>query len=405
MAASAHRAGEVAEQRQAVLRAAADLLESDFAYPDAISNLARLETLREATRHVRRNDQVPGDDAPEPEPGSDWPVFLGYASPRQIQQFRLSRPDLEPLLSRIEAGAPWEKGAEESPVQRFNLEADAADALDELVRKLYDEYKAEHGKPVPSWGHPDLSAWWESTAKDWRRLKGMGITSPEQLEAVHKAYREELLPLAEGYRKGLDDTARKRAEEELRLRHLVNSHKVPGFFPTPPAVQRRMFELGDEYGDPNPQRILEPSAGVGSLIDGIHEQHPGAAVDALEWDHKLRTYLEERGDHVVGDDFLEHNPGPVYDRIYMNPPFENHQDIDHVMHAADLLDTGGVLVAVMSEGAFTASDRKARRFQEWVDDEAAEVVKLPAGSFSHGLRPTSVATRLIVVQGPQHTVR
>ena len=31
----------------------------------------------------------------------------------------------------------------------------------------------------------------------------------------------------------------------------------------------------------------------------------------------------------------------------MNPPFTHHQDIDHVRHAYDLLDAGGVLVAIM----------------------------------------------------------
>jgi len=50
---------------------------------------------------------------------------------------------------------------------------------------------------------------------------------------------------------------------------------------------------------------------------------------------RLRKILEVKGFNVVGNDFLEHKKS--YDRIVMNPPFENFQDIDHVRHAYDLL--------------------------------------------------------------------
>jgi phospholipid N-methyltransferase len=55
--------------------------------------------------------------------------------------------------------------------------------------------------------------------------------------------------------------------------------KLPGFFPTPRPVISRMLELAEiKDGD----RVLEPSAGKGDILDMIREQHPDASVTAIE---------------------------------------------------------------------------------------------------------------------------
>jgi 16S rRNA G1207 methylase RsmC len=61
----------------------------------------------------------------------------------------------------------------------------------------------------------------------------------------------------------------------------------------------------------------------------------------------------------------------------MNPPFSNGQDIDHVRHAFDLLADGGRLIAIMSEGTFYRSDKKAVNFRAWLDEHSGTSERLP----------------------------
>lgn len=84
-----------------------------------------------------------------------------------------------------------------------------------------------------------------------------------------------------------------------------------------------------------------------------------------------------------------------YNRIYMNPPFEEGQDIDHVQHAYKILAPGGQMVAVMSEGPFFRGDRKATEFREWLEGVGGYSEQLPEGSFKES--GTGVNTRLVVI--------
>jgi 2'-5' RNA ligase len=100
-------------------------------------------------------------------------------------------------------------------------------------------------------------------------------------------------------------------------------------------------------------------------------------------------------------DIPDETPG-TYDRIVMNPPFERGQDMDHVRHAFDLLKPGGRMVAIMSEGSFSRSDRKATEFRDWLEAQGGENEKLPAGSFTgkDAQRQTGVSTRLVTLDKP-----
>lgn len=90
-----------------------------------------------------------------------------------------------------------------------------------------------------------------------------------------------------------------------------------------------------------------------------------------------------------------------YDKIIMNPPFENGQDIDHVKHAYELLKPGGRVVAIMSEGPFFRGDKKATGFREWLDEVGGYSKKLPEGAFKNSERSTGVRTRLVVIEKPK----
>jgi 16S rRNA G1207 methylase RsmC len=94
---------------------------------------------------------------------------------------------------------------------------------------------------------------------------------------------------------------------------------------------------------------------------------------------------------VIGSDFLSIEPRQDYDRVVMNPPFENQQDIDHVLHALEFLRPGGRLVSIMSAGVLFRQNKKTVEFREMID----EITALPEGSFK--LSGTNVNTSMVVI--------
>lgn len=185
-----------------------------------------------------------------------------------------------------------------------------------------------------------------------------------------------------------------------------------GFFETPPAVIRRMLELAPL---PNYSTIvLEPSAGKGAILRALLTlpQAKWSMFHACEKDAQRRQYLVENfpGVDMVEEDFLEYHlprhsedgtPIFTYQRIYMNPPFEEGQDVTHVRHAYDLLQPDryndpAVLVSVMGEHAFFAGDRQSAEFRLWLEMVGGESEPLPANSFRES--GTSVNARLVVIR-------
>lgn len=190
------------------------------------------------------------------------------------------------------------------------------------------------------------------------------------------------------------------SKEELKKRELKRREselartKVDGFFPTPTPIVKDMMERANiQTGD----KVLEPSAGKGNIADIVREQHPDNALDVVEYNNSLASFLEEKGHNVVGSDFLEHKG--KYDKIIMNPPFEKGQDIDHVRHAYELLKPGGKIVAIMSEGPFYRSDKKAKSFREWME-EVGGISEEMDGAFKQAERQTGVKTRLVEIEKP-----
>ena len=143
--------------------------------------------------------------------------------------------------------------------------------------------------------------------------------------------------------------------------------------------------------------VLEPSAGKGDILDMLRTHHPDAAVTVIEINATLFDVLAAKGHQVERADFLEHRG--EYDRVVMNPPFENSSDIDHIRHAFDQLAPGGRVVSVMSAGPFFRQDRKASEFREWLDDLGGESEQLPDDAFRgvEAFRETGVRTRVVWV--------
>lgn len=170
-----------------------------------------------------------------------------------------------------------------------------------------------------------------------------------------------------------------------------------GFFETPEAVVNRMMELV-------PLKftvlIMEPSAGLGAIIKKLYlHGATGMQFIAIEKNfdrvQELKK-LETKGLYCM--DFLKYERVDPYwapKLIYMNPPFEERQDVDHVKHAYEVLADGGSMVSVMAESAFFRQDKKSVEFREWLKVVGGQSEKLPAGSFKES--GTMVNARLVVI--------
>jgi hypothetical protein len=194
------------------------------------------------------------------------------------------------------------------------------------------------------------------------------------------------------------DRAELDTERILRLTREAMLLGIPGFFPTPDCVAEDLvkFACFERLNS-----LLEPSAGIGSLVDAIGRHHPDARISYCEINCFLLDVLRLKYEgtesvHFVGRDFTDVDiqiGDTRFDGVLMNPPFEKAQDIDHVLRARKLLAPGGTLAAIMSEGTFHRSDKKATAFREFLENGHAKVVKLPADCFKAS--GTAVQCRMV----------
>lgn len=118
------------------------------------------------------------------------------------------------------------------------------------------------------------------------------------------------------------------------------------FYPTPEALAARVVEMADIKPG---MSILEPSAGQGGLADLM----PGClCVEAAQLNFRVLTAKKHRALHV---DFLawaaNWGADEKFDRVVMNPPFDQGRWLAHVDAAAKLVASGGRLVAILPSGA------------------------------------------------------
>ena len=171
-----------------------------------------------------------------------------------------------------------------------------------------------------------------------------------------------------------------------------------GFFETPRAVIERMFELVP-LSDKTLARYLKPSAGLGAIVNVLLDKEVlNFEITAIEKNEWRCLELSKLDVFVLNNNFLELTEDEIgkFDRAYMNPPFEELQDIDHVRHAYDFLTKGGAMVSVMSEGPFFRGDKKAVEFRSWLASVGGTSERLPEDSFKES--GTGVNARLVVIK-------
>lgn len=183
-----------------------------------------------------------------------------------------------------------------------------------------------------------------------------------------------------------------KAEELKKKTDDLQFSKIPGYFPTQnPVIDEMLFQADIKPGE----EVLEPSAGHGAIVDKLRLDGPQCSIDVYEVNHSLQDILKLKGYTLRGQDFLNDCRGKKYDTVIMNPPFENLQDIDHVMHAYSQLKAGGRLVSVMSPSPFYNSQKKAQQFRDFFIEVDGYKQDLPEGSFKAS--GTGVNTVLITI--------
>ena len=100
------------------------------------------------------------------------------------------------------------------------------------------------------------------------------------------------------------------------------------FFATPAEVADWLVMLaGGVHED---EKVLEPSAGTGAIIDAIHRSCKDVVVDCFELMPENKEILAKKDNiRILGDDFTKCDVAQ-YDKIIANPPFSKNQDIRHV---------------------------------------------------------------------------
>ncbi len=215
---------------------------------------------------------------------------------------------------------------------------------------------------------------------NYKRLQKMGLVDLPTLRAGLREYLQ------------FKDEGPKADKAKQLERALVGKNVGVDFFPTPPEVAADMVErAGIKPG----MKVLEPGGGTGNIAEKMRDT--GADVDVAEISEPLREVLEAKGFNLVGRDFLDYEPGAIYDSVILNPPFS--ADIEHVRHAYELLKPGGKLVAIVGEGSF-GNQKKHAEFKQWLEDNGASEEKLPEGTFTDRtqLRTTGANARLIEME-------
>ncbi len=247
----------------------------------------------------------------------------------------------------------------------------------ELLSYAWNEYPTEE--------EIKNSSEWRKDPLTKRKLKfdKWGLNSQEKVEEARNLLNQLKLQLT---------------EEEIKQREIkkiennIRGVKIPGFFPTPKNLIEEMITLGciDDSHE-----VLEPSAGKGDMVD-VLKANGINNIDCIEINHSLKEILKLKGCNLVGDDFLEFND-KKYDRIIMNPPFEDLQDIDHIRHAYNTLKEGGILVSVMCAGMMSNSRKKAEEFREWIYSLGAVYYKNDEGAFKSAFNSTGVSSYMIKI--------
>lgn len=167
---------------------------------------------------------------------------------------------------------------------------------------------------------------------------------------------------------------------------------APQLFPTPSAIAGRMV---DEAQIRRGEYVGEFSAGTGRILTAVSElfDFNEIQVTAVEINPRLARALTSRfpAARVICADFMACGDElGKFDKIIINPPFANGQDIAHTCRALDFLRSGGRLVSICANGP-----RQNEKMLPLVEAKGGTWEELPNGTFVES--GTNVRTVLLTI--------
>lgn len=168
--------------------------------------------------------------------------------------------------------------------------------------------------------------------------------------------------------------------------------KYQAFF-TPPEIANQLVEYARIK---DTDLILEPSAGIGNIVQAINRVLPNKQVDCFEILEANQIELTKLPTvNLIGSDFMDAGTQQKYNVIVMNPPFQKHQDITHIQKAYTLLADNGRLVSIVSWHSFNCSHKVDISFRAWLDTLDTSIYDIAAGAFEES--GTTIPTRILVI--------
>ena len=120
-------------------------------------------------------------------------------------------------------------------------------------------------------------------------------------------------------------------------------------FPTPDFLVAKMLSKVD-FRNKQVKNILEPSAGLGHIIDYINKdlnRYESYNISAIEIDNKCRNQLLLKNINVIDSDFLLYNGLEQFDLIIANFPFSDGDK--HLHKAIDIMFSGQIVCLINAE--------------------------------------------------------
>lgn len=306
----------------------------------------------------------PGEPEETP-PGEPVPIYQAYIDRAEKQLEDLRRPRLENTARRIAQACS--RSVKANRLERIVSMCRAIQAMPEV---------------------PD----------DLRRLGWLEFYDAAYTQLSHGSYGivdtfeygEDKGPICQALRALVDPITGKASQDQAQTLAKLQLSKIPGFFPTPSELAGEVVSRADIQPG---HAVLEPSAGKGDLAELV--ESAGGSVHCVEIRGELCELLRSKFPHVHQGDFLEWEPGRQFDRVVMNPPFENGQSLDHVRRAYDLLAPGGRLVAIVPGSVMYRDDRKHSEFRQWLLGLGAVIEPVEGKPFAKGFKQTTVSVYLI----------
>ena len=131
-------------------------------------------------------------------------------------------------------------------------------------------------------------------------------------------------------------------------------------------------------------KVLEPSAGMGLLAEGILKHNSDIELDCIELNSQCKKTLREKGFKVIWSNFLDFKPKYLYDRVIGAPNFKDNIDCEHVMKMYDCTKEGGKIISIMSPFWMTGSSELQIKFRKWLENKSYTITILPDNSYVEG---------------------